>query len=206
MVYTRYNIAIIPPEPIRKLSIGLSERLAERSGRFILDEERLMPHISLYHIPLAPGDLERVKRTLRVVTSRISPFILHHDGFRSSEDGWVDAHFTKSDPILALHHLLLSAFRSAWCRTSAEYYRQSWSVLSREQQRNVSLSGWSECDRLFEPHLTFTRLTQPNPDILEAFSPEGFSFCVEHIGLFVLGELGTCVEKLEEYSLGSHER
>src|SRR5689334_6174573 len=49
-----YDVVILPPPFVRDYAIALSRRLQRAGGRWSLGKNAFLPHISLYHIPVAP--------------------------------------------------------------------------------------------------------------------------------------------------------
>jgi 2'-5' RNA ligase len=57
-----YDVVILPPPPLRDYAIQLSRELRRSGGRWSLGKRSFLPHISLYHIPVAPPELGAFKR------------------------------------------------------------------------------------------------------------------------------------------------
>jgi len=55
---------------------------------------------------------------------------------------------------------------------------------------------------LYAPHLTFTRFKSDHPEIVESLPPkEDFGGTYIAIGLFEMGDNGTCVKKVGAWEL-----
>ncbi|MBP6005281.1 hypothetical protein KA531_00005, partial [Candidatus Saccharibacteria bacterium] len=54
---------------------------------------------------------------------------------------------------------------------------------------------------LFRPHITLTRLKEHNPNVLELLQQDitTFNGVFDRLGLFEMGENGTCIRKIAEF-------
>jgi hypothetical protein len=65
-----FDIVILPPPAIQNHAIGLSKRLEEYGGKFVLGRRRFIPHISLYHVPVRAQNFDSFSRAVREVAAR----------------------------------------------------------------------------------------------------------------------------------------
>jgi 2'-5' RNA ligase len=68
---------------------------------------------------------------------------------------------------------------------------------------NLQKYGYPAVGKLFRPHITLTRLKEHNPKVLEVLPPkvDTFSGILDSIGLFEMGENGTCIRKIAQFPL-----
>lgn len=206
MSHKRYNIAIIPPEKSVAQALLMNDFLADHGCLFSFSQEELYPHISLYHIEMPEEHVPLVQAVLRKILAEERSFMLQPVGYRAVEDVWVDVSYERGEALMKLHYKILEAIKEFRLKGVGEVYggevpQAEWQKLSLEQQKNIEEYGWSEAGELFVPHLTFGRLKEPKQDILTLLPQEDFSFEATALGLYDLGEHGTCNKLLEEFKL-----
>jgi len=199
MTYQKYNVALIPSEAVGIQAIEMSQILADQGGVFVLNSTNAYPHVSLYHVPIDPTKEEEVIEVLRETLSQIQSAPLKQIGYRSGEQGFVSVGYEKDEYILGLHRSVLQALAPLWMREIIETEKEE--ALSKEQQASLEQYGWKAAEDLFDPHLTFSRLAQPNPEIVSELKSQNFSFVSDLVGLFELGEQGTCIRCLAIFEL-----
>ncbi|MBP6889435.1 MAG: hypothetical protein KBC83_03695 [Candidatus Moranbacteria bacterium] len=199
MTYQQYNVALIPSEAVGIQAIEMSRMLVDQGGVFTLNSTNAYPHVSLYHVPLDPTKEEEVIEMLREALSHIQSAPLKQIGYRSSERGFVSVGYEKDEYILELHRSMLQALAPLWVKEIIETAKEE--ALSKEQQESLEQYGWKAAEDLFDPHLTFSRLVQPNPEVVSELKPQNFSFVSDLVGLFELGEHGTCTRCLAIFEL-----
>jgi 2'-5' RNA ligase len=199
-----YNIVIIPSKEVSDTARVASKRMSEKyPTRFVLDETLHNPHITLYHIAFDTSVLETVKDKLRVIANSRNPFWLQEKQYRLVDTHWVDMSYIEDEPIMKLHLDVLEAVASYRVRDPGAEMTEEWSGMSALRQENLELYGWSEIRSLYRPHLTLTRLIEDETEeSLRCLPDENFSFEVNTIALYELGEYGTCTSIVASYQLG----
>ena len=76
-----YDVVILPPPDIRDYAIELSRQLQRKGGRWTLGKRVFLPHISLYHIPVAASHLDDFVREVRSVAESANWGALQTTGF-----------------------------------------------------------------------------------------------------------------------------
>ena len=74
------------------------------------------------------------------------------------------------------------------------------SKYSKAQQKNIQLYGYWGIGDEFNPHLTFTKLETFDKTALSLIPKHNFSFEASKIGLFYLGDYGTCHKPIKIFS------
>ena len=198
-----YNIAIIPTPAVNHDAELISEFISSKEEVcFVLDQATRFPHISLYHVALEEASIKKVSASIRRITESFGAFKLASKGYHLLEGKWIDVSYELDSPLLKLHTTVLGAVAPLRVRKSDVAMKEQWSDASPARQENLELYGWSEARDLFRPHLTLTRLRgRVGEDFLETFPAKDFSFEAHTIGLYELGEYGTCTKLLAEYTL-----
>lgn len=197
----KYNVAIIPPEAVRERVIEMSEWIAAEGSQFVLDGETRHPHISLYHVALEDDRLPLVIAALTAGLESVRPFFLRQGPYRAVEDEWIDASYDRDEDIMRLHTAVIEAVKDLRANQGNEKDRTDFASLSEEQQKSLLASGWTEAFERYAPHLTFARLKEKDTDIVSKLPFEDFGFYAERIGLYEMGEHGTCTRLVHEFTL-----
>lgn len=199
----RYNIVIIPTPAVNHDAEFVSEFIAGKQETcFVLDHATQFPHISLYHVYLDEASVKEVADAVQRIAKSFAPFTVQSTGYHTVKGEWIDASYVLDEPLFKLHRACLEGIAPFRVRQKDVVMREDWSDSSPARQENLELYGWSEARDLFRPHLTLARLKgKVDEDFLEIFPEKNFSFEVCKIGLYELGEHGTCRKLLAEYTL-----
>jgi 2'-5' RNA ligase len=205
MSYTRVNIAIKPPLDVQSLAIHLSELIAaETDAYFVLDNKNYYPHATIYSPEYPNKNLERVLREIDDVTKNLSPFLCEFERL-STHQGYIDLQLRKSQEWVHLHKLLvdtLNPFREDHLR---DKYNDPNELLnySDEQQGYIKEYGYAEVFNAFRPHITLSRIKDEHVarEIIKNIPTQSFTFKVQEIAAYTMGQHGTCTGILKEFIL-----
>jgi len=195
-----YDIALIPSEDLAQLAIAASEDLAWLGTRFTLRDGQVFPHLSLYMANLREADIDRVKEILANLASTFPSQQLTAAAYALNR-GYIDVEYTNADTLDKLKMSVIHAINPL--RDGLlDHDRSSLSELTGLALENVQTYGYKYVGKLARPHMTFTRFVDENakhvgtlPDV------HAFSGSFPKLGLFALGENGTCIRKLAEWQL-----
>ncbi len=205
MNYKRYDIVVIPPKEIAEQAIQLSQALAPLGSFFVLDGVTLHPHISLYHVPLEEQMLPRVIETLGKIATTTAPFILEQGTYYPEQGIWVGVRYVADKAILDLHTAIIEATKGYRVIEDDARYKSRWSELESRERKNIQDCGWAHAFTSYSPHISFTKLQAPRADVLAHLPQRDFSFLADHIGLYELGDNGTCVRLVADFRLEKRE-
>lgn len=205
MAYKRYDIVVIPPKEIAEQAIAHSRTLASLGSLFVLDGVTCHPHISLYHVPFEEVNLSVVTEILEKLTLSTEPFILNQGTYYPDQGVWVGVRYVADQAILNLHTTVIAMTRDYRVIEDDIRYKANWTEMSPQKRKNIMECGWSDAFTSYSPHMSFTKLKQPCADILAHLPQRDFSFLVNHIGLFELGENGTCIRLVADFWLRDTE-
>lgn len=201
MDYKRYDIVVIPPREIAEQAIAMSQALVPLGTFFVLDGEALHPHISLYHVPLTDQALPAVIDALIAVAAATAPILLEQDTYYPDQGVWTGVRYVASKGILDLHTTAIAAIKDHRVIEDDVRYKARWAELKPEQRKNLEGCGWADAYTRYFPHITFTKLREPRTDVLAHLPQREFSFLADHIGLYELGENGTCTRLVADFWL-----
>ncbi len=205
MNYQRYDIVVIPPPEIARQAIQLSQLLQPLGTFFVLDGIALHPHLSLYHIPLEAEVLPAVIVALEKLAAVTEPFVLMQDTYYPDQGVWIGVRYVADKSVLDLHSNVIDVTKQYRVIEDDIRYKARWSEMNPKERTNLKECGWAHAYTLYSPHLTFTRLRQPYTDVLAHLPQREFSFLADHIGLYELGDHGTCVRLVADFWLGKKE-
>jgi hypothetical protein len=194
------NIALIPDPAIVHSAIATSKRLEQHGGLFILDNMEFFPHVSLYMTQLKVADVDMAGELLAAIAAQTR--VIHAIAVRyAQEEGFIDAEYVRSPQLVALQERVLTAINPIRDGLREKDQRR----LERAKgvaRTNLEQYGYRGVGELFRPHLTFTRFdakyaidTRSLPD------PSAFNGPFVGLGLFTMGDHGTCTKKLGEWPL-----
>jgi hypothetical protein len=76
-----YDVVVLPPPPVRDMTIRLSQKLYKTGGQWKLGKVSFLPHISIYHIPILQKDFEPFTRRLQQIVDSAAWGTLETTGF-----------------------------------------------------------------------------------------------------------------------------
>lgn len=202
----KYNIAIIPPETIAKQAVAMSERISAEGAYFVLDGTSLYPHISLYHVVLDDEHLSEIVQAVTDAVSSIQSFTLKSGPYRTGAGEWIDVSYEREKGIMVLHEVVIGAVASRRTNKKSEKNRADWEALEEVARQNIERCGWADAFEHYAPHLTFARLQTQDANILTRLPIMGFTFPVQTIGLFEMGEHGACTKLLHTFWLSENSK
>lgn len=195
------NIVILPSTEIAEKATAVSQQLAQNySTFFTLKEGEYYPHATLYMTQLKVADLDHAQTLLAELAARTAPFALQADRYELNF-GYFDANYERPAALEALQMAVIDAINPIR-DGMREKDKQHLLEASGVERENLQKYGYRGVGELFRPHVTLTRLTTDQPvDTSILPDPEDFSGQFTHLGIFEMGDNGTCVRKIAELSL-----
>ena len=192
-----FNIVIYPPADISKKAAEVSKKLKRKGGLFVLDGKSYFPHITIYMTEFPVKNVPRIRKILREFAAKTKSFHATSLKYRQSKDGYIDVDYRKSKEVKGLQKKILSLLNPLREELLRPKDKARMSELSKAQQRNIMRYGYRSVGAEFFPHLTFTKLEKFDKSALSKIEKPNFSFEVGKIGLFYLGDYGTCRKLIE---------
>jgi hypothetical protein len=208
MTSLTYDAVLLPPPEVAANSIRVSERLAPL-GHFTLRElETAIPHLSLYMSPLRDADVTEVAERLKRIASSIPSLTLSAMRYAQMPDGFVEIQYEPVPPLVRLQEVLLAAVNPLRdgmpARTpSGIPVVEAMQAATGVERRNYETWGYPECGQEFRPHISFTRLQDPQRLIDFDGLPAREAFCgvFSRLALCTMGPHGTCTAVVGEWVL-----
>lgn len=203
--FVRLNIAIKLPQDIANKAIELSKSIqGEGNALFVLDGANYHPHATLYSPEFPTKNIDTIYEQLIDITDKLNPFTVPFTKFEG-DSGYIGIGLEKTEEIVHLHTTVVEAIsplREGRLRekyTNDEYRAK----LSAEQLHNIDTLGYPAILNLFDPHITIIRFDEVEvaERLMEELSWDIEDMTIETIGVFTMGENGTCKELLKEFKV-----
>lgn len=196
-----YDVVLLPEFKVAQAAIQLSKKVEQLATHFTLGNDEYFPHVSLYMLQLnveglgeAEVILKKVAKEADAVGGRVEDY--HY------EKGYFDIEYQKSTEMINLQNKIIEQMNPIRDGLRAKDEERLHTV-SGEERANIERCGYRSVGNLFTPHLTFTRFKDTEITSLNDLPPKGsFEGNFISLGIFEMGDHGTCKYKVNEWVLG----
>jgi hypothetical protein len=187
-------VAILPSDLLASKAIYTSEQLSTQGALFTLGVGTSYPHLSVYMLKIKIKDIEVVKSILAQISGTVTEINLSAVDYHQSR-GYVDVEYQKIGLLSNLQKRVIDAInplRDGMREHDIARLPDATGLMLENYQKY----GWNSVGELYRPHLTLTRFSnqEDEPAKLPAFAE--FSGPYNRLGLFEMGENGTCAQEL----------
>ena len=194
------DVVMIPDEEVTNRFVSLSEQLGENETYFTLKEGEYYPHASLYILQLDMSKINEIKERLLSVAEHSSKVILTPKEYHQ-EWGYVNVEYDREAIVDQLQMDIVHALnpiRDGLRQNDIDRLPEAVGL----ERENILTYGYRSVGEKFAPHITITRFTnRKDIDLTKLPDLSTMNATFSRIGLFEMGENGTCVRKLAEFSL-----
>lgn len=197
-----FNIAIVPGEAVTKRAMQLSRALKIHGGLFVLNQRLYSTHVTLYMMELPLRNLMNARKILRKIAASQRSFKLEPLQWNQDSGGYIDVSYKKTETLSELQRTIikeLNPFREGLIR-KRDIERLK--TAKDSEKRNIKKYGFRSVGAEFEPHLTVSKLKTHKSEAMPEIDPEKMAFYAHEIGIFYLGEYGSCKRLVAKYRLG----
>ncbi|HSX41885.1 MAG TPA: DUF1045 domain-containing protein [Candidatus Saccharimonadales bacterium] len=197
-----YDVVLLPDDNIVGKSIELSQKLSNRGVRFTLGNRLYFSHVSVYMLQLDNIGLEKATRLVQQLSTVVSEISARASEYHYFE-GYLDIEYEKSAEISFLQEeiiKLLNPIRDGL----REKDKERLATADEMTRNNIIKYGYRSVGESFYPHLTFTRFikTDSQEEIMAALPDKAvFNGKFTGIGIFEIGDNGTCIKLVSEWPL-----
>ena len=194
------NLVLLPEPALAERAMQLSQRLAHHGTYFTLKHGEYFPHLSLYMTQLKIDDLPRVSALLEEIAAQNQRLTLSASDYNQSF-GFIDVAYARTTALDSLQASVIETINPIrdGMRQRDKARLQTAKGLTLH---NLQTYGYSYVGELFRPHITITRLTRDGEISTEGLPlVASFSGAFPKLGLFEMGDHGTCVRKIAEFVL-----
>lgn len=199
------DIVLLPDPTLAQRAVTFSEQLTKYETVSTLHANGPVPHVSLYMTQLKAADMERAQKLLADIAAHTRVFNLTANGYWLNAR-YFDADYARTDELIALQTAVVDAINPIrdGMRKKDKPRLLSAEGLARE---NLEKYGYPNIGELFRPHMTLTRFAdeQLSIDAIEKPNAQTFAGTFDRLGLFAMGENGTCIRKIAEFQLKKQE-
>lgn len=195
------NIVLLPSDEIAHNAISLSEALRQYDTYFTLKGGSYFPHASLYMTQLKEDDLNKVMNILQEIAHGTTSLTVTASKFKQAH-GYISLSYSRTAALDSIQSRVVDAInpiRDGLRRKDIERLATATGM----ERTNLEQYGYRSVGELFDPHITFTRLKSSefvDSSCLE--NEQQFNGSFTKLGLFEMGDNGTCVRKIAEFNLG----
>ena len=192
---------MIPDTDTTNSAISLSNQLGKSETYFTLKDGEYYPHVSLYMVQLDMDKINEIKELLLDVAANTSKITLTPKEYHQ-DWGYVDVEYgreAKSDALQMNVVRALNPIRDGLRQKDIDRLPEATGI----ERENILTYGYRSVGEKFAPHITITRFADRKDIDLTALPDLSmFKATFSKIGIFEMGENGTCVRKIAEFSLG----
>lgn len=199
------DVVLLPSADLASKAIEASTATKQYDSFFTLEDGSFYAHMSLYMFQLNETDVSRVEEVLAKIAKDTNAISAKATSYRLGEGfgvGYVDPEYEVTEELSGLQSRVIEAVNPilAGMRESDVRKMQDAEGLKLE---NLKRYGYPAVGDLFRPHITLTRLKEHNPKVLDLLPQDisTFSGVFDRLGLFEMGDNGTCIRKIAEFKL-----
>jgi hypothetical protein len=194
------DIVLLPGATVAKQAYSLSAVLELNDTFFTLRDGSFFPHASLYMTQLKLSDLSHVSTLLNNIASNTSQINLVAKEYHQ-EAGYIDIEYLRTQLVDNLQMKVIETINPMRDDLREKDKLRLQTAVGKERE-NIEKYGYRSVGELFAPHLTLTRFKSVDPiETVNLPDVRSFDTVFERIGLFEMGDNGTCVRKIAEFNL-----
>ena len=194
------DVVLLPSPSIAMLAYATSEGLKSQETLFTLKEGEYYPHVSLYMVQLSLDSIEAVRIALERIAQSTPRLKLTPKEFHQ-ELGYFDVEYKRNEIIDSIQNKVLeeiNPIRDGLRKNDQERIKTATGV----ELINLQNYGYRSVGSEFAPHLTLTRFKDEHTKKTVSADLSLFDGEFVSVGLFEIGNNGTCVRKIFEIPLG----
>lgn len=195
------DIVLLPSEKLANLARATSKQLAPYGTYFTLKDGEYFAHMSLYMVQLDIDTLPHITSVLGDFANTTSPIHLTAKNFHQ-ENRYMDIEYERNETIDGIQNTILeliNPLRSGLRKKDEARIATSTGI----ELENLQKYGYRSVGSKFAPHITLTRFLDETPQPTIDTNPREFDGEFSAIGLFEMGDNGTCVRKIAEIPLSA---
>lgn len=200
------NIVLLPDEELTQHALAVSKSLSKHETWFTLEIGAYYPHLSLYMFQLREADIPKVEQIMAQIAQdyhimqRSATNYFLGDGFAA---GYLDAEYGANEELSSLQNQVIqhiNPIRDGMREKDIAKMKDATGL----KLENLKLYGYPAVGELFRPHVTLTRLKAHQPEVLtELPDVSVFNGTFDRIGLFEMGDNGTCIREIATFALAA---
>jgi len=200
--FIRLNTVLMPPDEITSQAISLSRDLIKNyEVYFTLDGKNYHPHITLYSPEYPVKNLNKIFNVVESIASKFNK--IHCHIIKAKEiRGFISLEIEMIPEIKQLHEELVSKLNPLREGHIMKKYISNHKMdFSDEKVENIKKYGYPNSMFLYHPHLSIIRFKDEAKarEIIKTLEWPQKDFVVSNLGIYKMGEHGTCRELIKEF-------
>lgn len=195
------DIVLLPSDELALKAVAASASLQQFGALFELNAKTgPFPHASLYMTQLKIDDLDKAKEILADIATKTSAFDLKATRY-FQEERYIDPEYERTEELANLQMTVVNAINPIrdGMRVKDIARLPETTGIVRE---NLEKYGYRGVGELFRPHMTLARFAESKEiDVSVLPDIDELSGQFVKLGLFEMGDNGTCVRMLAEFNL-----
>lgn len=194
------DVVLIPNTELSAKAVSASQSLAQFDNLFTLDNTNYFAHSSLYMLELKTADIDKATALLQGIAEQLRPITGIATQYDQKER-FIDAEYEVTPALSQLQMQVIDTLNDMRNGMRAKDKERMLSATGIALE-NFQKYGYKPVGELFRPHITLTRFNN-EPANAENVLPDMATFngTFDRLGLFEMGDNGTCVRKIAEWSL-----
>src|SRR3989344_3393213 len=201
------NIVLIPPKEVCAMAIAASQLISRKTPCFFaLNNSNFFPHLTLYQIVIPAKNLNLLKSQLESILKKVQPAKFTITDIKAA-NRFIFASFDLNNEIKKTEDLVVDSLNSLReGNTVSEYWSKQYlnANFSDKEEENIKKYGYFLVKDSFDPHITITRVKNFNEaeTMIKLIEWSVAEFTSSAIGIYILGDNGTCVKFIDQLALG----
>lgn len=196
-----YDVVLLPNSDISQKALGLSLDLEKHGTYFTLNDKDHFPHLSLYMLQLDDAGLSKALDLLSGLADVSRSINATADHYHYSHD-YLDVEYVKTAELNDLQENIIEKLNPIRDGLR-ERDKERLATTTGKERDNILKYGYRSVGNQFAPHLTFTRFKTNQSEVIETLPPpDTFSGTFSSLGIFRMGDHGTCISSVRIWSLG----
>jgi 2'-5' RNA ligase len=204
-----YDVVLLGTPEMSAAAVAVSRALQNLGARFQLDEGRVHPHMSILMAQLRDDSLPAAVEALKTIAGTIPALRLAATRYdQDHEQGFFEVQFERPAALVRLQEAVIDQIEPLRDGLRDQdppgrWLRQWMSEAQGDARSNLDRYGYDEIGTLFRPHVTFTRFSDPQAEVDRGKlpPPQKFSGLFPILALFEMGEHGTCIRSVAEFTM-----
>jgi hypothetical protein len=198
------DIVLLPNDELAQRAIKASQSLAEYDPLFTLEIGKFYPHMSLYMFQLNVDDIPKVESVLKTMAEKFHIIGASATKYSIGEGGaigYVDPEYAVTDELVRFQDQVIEAINPIRSGMR-ENDKAKMLDATGTKLENLQKYGYVSVGELFRPHITLSRLKTYVPEVVEKLPDiKTFDGTYVRLGLFEMGDNGTCVREIKTFDL-----
>lgn len=147
------DIVILPPANLRnKIGKAVIQATAGHPCRYVIDNKKLIPHMSLFHIRTSSQRFPELGRKVKIVISKYCPQIVRNTGLRAYEGIWGTILLTNNKALQKLNkHIVQECYK---LRTGQMPWNSKEKPKGPALKKRLKYGTQHNIGKTFVPHFT----------------------------------------------------